>query len=236
MEPIPETAEAIEELESFGYLTGLRAELERKAKAVRAIVPDLVGFSLAALQDGITFTLVATDGDVAMFDAIQYLAGGPCVDAAHAGTVVRYSSDEPDDEQAWQTFARATAAKAVAATLTLPVVRDGVVVGSVNLYAASPGAFGGLHREIASVFGAWASGAITNADLSFRTRASAEHAPEDLRLTMRVETAVGVLMEAESVDADAARELLEDAAVRAGVATVVLADALLDLFGSPRER
>jgi GAF domain-containing protein len=118
----------------------------------------------------------------------------------------------------------------VAATLTLPVHHDGRVVGSVNLYAAATGAFRGLHGEIAKIFGAWAPGAITNADLSFRTRAAAAHAPQTLHITMRVETAVGVLMEAESVDADTARGLLVEAAQRAGVTTEVLADAVLELF------
>jgi GAF domain-containing protein len=231
VEPIPETAEAIEELESFGYLTDMRVDLDRKAKAVRALVPELVGLSLAALEDGITFTLVATDADIAMLDAVQYLTGGPCVDAVHAGEMIQYRSGRPDDERAWQTFAQATAAKAVAATLTLPVHHDGRVVGSVNLYAAATGAFRGLHNEIAKIFGAWAPGAITNADLSFRTRAAAAHAPETLHITMRVETAVGVLMEAESVNADTARGLLVEAAQRAGVTTEVLAEAVLELFG-----
>lgn len=235
MEPIPETSELIEELERFEYAADLRTELDRRARAVRALVPELVGLSLAALEDGVTFTLVATDADVAMLDAVQYLAGGPCVDAARAEQVLTYSSDDADDERTWQTFARATAARAVASTLTLPVLDDGKVVGSVNLYAASSNAFGGLHREIADVFGAWAPGAITNADLSFQTRLRAQQAPESLRGSMRVETAVGILMEAESVDADTARGLLVDAAQRSGVTTQLLADAVLDLFESPEQ-
>jgi GAF domain-containing protein len=233
MEPIPETSEIIAELEKFDYVAGLRGELVRRAKAVRALVPDLVGLSLAALEDDVAFTLVATDAQVAVLDAIQYLTGGPCVDAARTEQVRTYSSDEPDDERTWQTFAMATAAKAVASTLTLPVLDDDKVVGSINLYAASTGAFGGLHSDIASIFGAWAPGAITNADLSFQTRRTAEHAPEALRGTMRVETAVGVLMEAESVDADAARGMLVNAAQRSGVTTQVLADAVLELFEPP---
>ena len=51
-------------------------------------------------------------------------------------------------------------------------------------------AFDGLHREIADIFGVWAPGAVTNADLSFRTRRTAEKAPA----TMRVDIAVGILM------------------------------------------
>ena len=229
MEPIPETAEILEELEKYDG-SDLRSELDRKATAVRRLVPELVGLSLAALEDGITFTLVATDADVAMLDAVQYLAGGPCVRAAHSDEVVDHDYDQPDDERRWHTFAMATAAKAVCTTLTLPIHKGDRVVGSVNLYGAAPGAFRGLHETIAAIFKAWAPGAITNADLSFQTRRSAELAPEALRTAVRVETAVGVLMAAESVDVDTARRLLEDAAQRAGVSTEDLADAVVELF------
>jgi hypothetical protein len=235
MEPIPETAEVLEELERYDG-PAVRRELDRKVEAVRRLVPELVGLSLAALADDVTVTLVATDADVAVLDAIQYLAGGPCVDGAHGDEVVDFNVDEPDDERRWHTFARATAAKAVCTTLTLPVLEGDQVVGSVNLYAAAPGAFRGLHDEIAAVFDAWAPGAITNADLSFLTRRSAEESPEALRASMRVETAVGVLMSAESVDADTARGLLEQAARRAGVASEELAGAVLEAFESPKGR
>jgi GAF domain-containing protein len=229
MEPIPETAEILEELEKYDG-SDLRSELDRKATAVRRLVPELVGLSLAALEDGITFTLVATDADVAVLDAVQYLAGGPCVGAAHAGELVNHDFERPDDEQRWHTFAKATSAKAVCTTLTLPIHRGDKVIGSVNLYGAAPGAFRGLHEEIAAIFKAWAPGAITNADLSFQTRRNAELAPEALRAAVRVETAVGVLMAAESLDVDTARRMLEQAAQRAGVSTEDLADAVVELF------
>lgn len=80
MEPIPETVAAIEEFGKF-YDADLLAELQQRAEAVRELVPDLVGLSLASLDDGVGFTLVATDADVAVLDAIQYVGGGPCVDS-----------------------------------------------------------------------------------------------------------------------------------------------------------
>jgi GAF domain-containing protein len=234
MEPIPETSALFDEFGMF-YDEDLLAELKRSAEAVRELVPDLVGVSLASIADGAAFTLVASDSDVAVLDAIQYIAGGPCAEAPQAEQVLEYDADEPVDEKNWQRFASATAAKAVATTLTLPVLGEGEVIGSVNLYAASSRAFAGLHKDIARIFGAWAPGAITNADLSFHTRQSAEQAPGLLRATMHVEMAVGVLMEAESVDADMARTLLDEAAQRAGVPSAEVAEALLLAFQSPKE-
>jgi GAF domain-containing protein len=234
MEPIPETSALFEEFGMF-YDEDLLDELRRRADAVRDLVPDLVGISLASMADGAAFTLVASDADVAVLDAIQYIFDGPCAEAPHAEQVLVYDSDEPVDEKDWQRFALATAAKAVATTLTLPVLDRGEVVGTVNLYAASRGAFAGLHQEIAKIFGAWAPGAITNADLSFRTRETAEQAPAVLRATMQVEMAVGVLMEAESVDDETARSLLDEAAQRAGVPPAEVAEALLEAFESHEE-
>lgn len=234
MEPIPETAALFEE---FGevYDEGLLEELRHRAEAVNELVPDLVGLSVASLEDGISFTLVATDADVAALDALQYLAGGPCVDAPRAEQVMQYKAGDPADEQRWQTFARASAARAVASTLTLPILQDAKVVGSVNLYAGSARAFVGLHQEIAEIFSAWAPGAVTNADLSFQTRRAAEEAPDRLQVTMRVEVAVGMIMETESVDADTARTLLDQAAQRAGVRPDELAELLIELYRSRKD-
>ena len=205
MEPIPETAAFFEE---FGQLYDhdLLDVLRERAEMVRRLVPDLVGVSVAGLDDGVAFTLVATAAEVAVLDAIQYLVGGPCVDALPADRVLEYSSEASLDEELWARFGRATTAKGVASTLTLPILDGGKVVGTVNLYAASGRAFEGLHADIARVFDAWAPGAVTNADLMFRTRQSAETAPSK----MRVEIAVGMLMEAESLDAGAARALLQE--------------------------
>lgn len=235
MKPIPETVVLLEEFGEF-YDADLLGELQRRAEAVRELVPELVGLSLAALQDGIAFTLVATDSVVAVLDAVQYLMGGPCVDALPAERVVEFDSVLPDDEGQWQTFAQLTAAKAVATTLTLPILDSGrVVIGTINLYAGASGAFRGQHREIAAIFSAWAPGAVTNADLSFRTRRTAEHAPQRMRALMRVEAAVGLLMSSRAVDADTARDHLEQSARRAGVTTEQLAENMLKDFEKPED-
>lgn len=234
MEPIPETASLIDE---FGehFDPGLLDELQRKAGAVTELVPDLVGLSVARLDDGVAFTLVATDLDVAVLDAVQYVAGGPCVDAVPQERVVEFDAEDPDDEGVWESFARATAAKAVATTLTLPILERDQVVGTVNMYAARRGAFRGLHQEIAEIFSAWAPGAVTNADLSFRTRKTAEESLRRWRSRARVEAAIGLLMATRSIGENAARALLEESAQRAGVSSELLAEIMLEAFEQPEE-
>jgi GAF domain-containing protein len=230
VEPIPETVETLEELARF--TTGdLRQRLVGQATQVRELVPDCVGLSLALIEDGVTLTLVATSEEIAVLDGVQYLFGGPCVDSAKGEQVMEFHNDDVLDERMWQHFAQATSAAAVASTLTLPVLAEGAVVGSVNLYAASRNAFGGLHRDIARIFDAWAPGAVTNADLSFSTRESAERAPEKLREDLRVQMAVGIIAASHDIELAAARDELSDAARRAGVSEATLAEAIIAIGG-----
>ncbi|WP_028642377.1 GAF domain-containing protein [Nocardioides sp. URHA0020] len=226
MEPVPETIAAFDELDPAAEAE-LRTSLTRAGQQVRALVPDCIGLSIATVEYGVTFTLVASAVDIAVLDAMQYLAGGPCVDAL-ASTDPLEAQAEDFAEQDWQLFAQATAAKGVQSTLTLPILVGDRVIGSVNLYAASRRAFGGLHDQLAEIFGAWAGGAVTNADLSFDTRRLATEAPGHLKDSSKISTAVGVICAQLDVDEEQARRLLRDAAACAGASELRVAEALLE--------
>ena len=227
MEPIPETEAVIEE---YGPFTAgdfdLVEELRGRSERVRKIVPECIGITMTSTEDGVSFTLVSSDEQVAVLDAIQYTVGGPCVESVAAEQVLAYTQEDFLDEAGWQLFAQATAAASIASTLTLPIVVDGVVGGSINLYATTPDAFDGHHEQIADIFGAWAPGAVTNADLSFSTRTVAEQAPLVLRDQVIIQVALGVLMTDQGVDVETARERLFDAAHRAGVTVAMVAEEL----------
>lgn len=222
MEPIPETAEVVESLDASSDGGHLLADFTRLASQAKEIVPDLVGVSIAPLNDGLTFTLVATAEEVAVLDAVQYVAGGPCVEGAHAEQVTQFEQNVLDEER-WRLFAETTAARAVRSTLTLPVLSAGRVVGTVNLYAASRRAFGGHHEQLAEVFGAWASGAVANADLSFATRTEAQAAPQRARDRHVIDVATGIVAAELGLQLDAAEARLRDAASRAGVSLLQIA-------------
>jgi GAF domain-containing protein len=226
MDPVPETLAAFDELDPTAEAE-MRATLVTAARRVRALVPDCVGLSIATVEHGVTFTLVASATDIAVLDAVQYLAGGPCVEALDSSDPL--GADAEDfAERDWQLFAEATAAKGVRSTLTLPVVVGERVIGSVNLYGASRRAFVGLYDQLADIFGAWAGGAISNADLSFDTRRLAAEAPRQLQATAKISTAVGVICARMDVDEEEARRLLRDAAACAGASELRVAEALLN--------
>ncbi len=237
MEPIPETFEAIEEFGPFLQHVDLLAQLKEVGARVTDIVPDCVGLSIAYREHGVTFTVVASDERIAALDGLQYLDGGPCVAAVEAETgVLAYSSDDPLSEERWQLFSRATSAAGIASTLTLPIRVRGTVVGSVNLYAASPNAFSGKHAEVAAAVGAWAPGAVENADLTFETRRTAEQAPRRLFEETRLQVALGIIARALNVPMSTARKRLHQAARRAGATEAEIAKLVIELATPSEQR
>jgi GAF domain-containing protein len=223
MEPIPETVEAIDEYGPFGSEdVDLVAELRERGRQVQDMVPDCIGFSLASREYGVTFTLVADDEYVAVLDAVHHLS-------EQQPEPTGFDLEDILDENSWRRFGCPSAAKGVRSTLTLPIVApDHRVVGSVNLYGGSAQAFTGHHLELAVVFGAWAPGAVTNADLSFSTLGEARRAPQLLKDEVTVQVAVGILVAREGLDVQVAERSLRDASARAGVSLNDLAKAVLE--------
>ncbi|MCD4535529.1 ANTAR domain-containing protein [Nocardioides sp. cx-169] len=231
MQPIPESLEAIKQLDAYEDDQHLLEDILAIAGKVGGVVPDCLGLTLALVHEGISLTLVASDAQFAVLDAIQYLGGelggGPCLDAVASEQVLDCTASDLD-ENGWQLFSQATAAAGVKSTLTLPIITEGRVTGSVNLYAGSDRAFAGHHEMLADILGAWAAAAVTNADLGFTTRAHSQQAPRVLREAAVIDNAVGLLMAADGLEPEAARLRLQGAALRAGVTVLHVAETMLD--------
>jgi GAF domain-containing protein len=226
LEPIPETAEALDEF--LGYDdTELGDTLMEMGRVARTIAPDCVGLSLGLVRDDLTFTLIASGVEIAAIDAAQYLDDGPCVHTSRTSDVTAAEVQDLLDEGRWSLFAQASAASGVASSLSLPLFADGRVVGGINLYGSSPGTFSGRHKALADALGASAKGAVSNADLTFTSRRRAAEAPQQLRRRNDIDTAIGLLAarHGESVE-DAARRLAS-AALRAGLPEAVTARVAL---------
>jgi hypothetical protein len=205
VQPIVQTLEVMADLDLQDGSDLLRV-LSSQSAQVHALVPDVVGMSIGAVGHDLTLTFEATSAEIAVLDLSPRVLDAP----GHA-------RDHILDEGRWQRLAQATAAAAVSSTLTLPILAGGVVVNSVDLYAGSWDAFADLHEDIALVFGAWWPGAVINADLPFSTRHDAEQGPERLRVSMRINIAVGIIAASRGLDPKAARDVLREAARRAGL-------------------
>ena len=79
------------------------------------------------------------------------------------------------------------------------------------------------------MLGAWAGGAVSNGDLSFRTRTLAERAPQVLEENADIDAATGMLSMMEDVSVREARERLREAALRAGIPEARVAKAIISL-------
>ena len=171
MEPLPETDEALDEYLEDGD-SDLREVLLDLGRRTVHIVPSCVGLSLGLVRENLTFTLVATSKEIAVIDAAQYLDGGPCVEVALGADLLDVDVRDLLDEDRWTAFALTSAAKGVRSTLSLPVERNGEVVGGINLYASDPAAFRGKHEELAASLGASYSRAIADS-----TRVASSESP-----------------------------------------------------------
>lgn len=236
MEPTPDTARTLNQLDPVpGDEDDALVDSFREAgRSVLTVVPDCIGFSLSRLQDELVFTMLSTAEDTALLDAMQYLDDGPCLEAVRREELVETSTDDPLNESRWRLFATAAAELGVQSTLTLPIYQDGEVSGSVNLYAASPGAFEGHHEDLAEFFGAWSSGAVTNADLSFESRRRSERGPAVAEDLNRVQVAIGIVASSLTIGVDDATERVHRAADLAGVSEATLARGLIALVHPPQ--
>lgn len=234
MEPIPETALALDAMDPVpdegddDLLNHLRSSGDR----VRLVVPECVGFSLARLREDMVFTMIATASEIAALDAVQYLDDGPCLHAAAQGQLIETTPGDVLSEERWRLFADAATGLGIQSTLTLPIRSSGQVEGSVNLYARTPHAFDGHHNELAGLFGAWAPGAISNADMSFETRRTAQAAPQIVADHNRVQTAIGMLASGSRVGVAVAADRFRTAAQQAGITEIVLARSIITMFGA----
>jgi hypothetical protein len=196
------------------------------------VVPEVVGVSVGIPADEFTFTLVA-DGALARdLDAVQYLDDGPCIAALRAEKSLATQVEDLFDEQRWLMFAQASAVRGVESSLSLPILRQGRVVAGVNLYASAADAFEGHHEELAAICGAWAPGAVTNADLTFSTRHEAAATPARMADQNTVDQAIGMLAEAQHLTTEDAAERIRQAAERAGISEAQAARAVIGVLSA----
>lgn len=229
MRPIPQTVALAQELRRVEPDVDVLADLQRTADEVQALVPDCIGLSVTWTEEGLAFTLVVSDEELAVLDAVQRLSG--CPEPGPAGRTPTAPCQPPLDEHAWQVLAQASAARAVRSSLTVALTSAERVVGSVTLYAASDHAFEDRHDAIAAILGTSATDVVTNADLAFTTRRLAEASPAALRSHDDVDTAAGLLVGVLQLAPEAALQRLRAAAEDSGITPEQLARSLITLWG-----
>jgi GAF domain-containing protein len=223
---LPETRRALSELSRYED-EDLGDRFDELAQEVTRLAPECGGLTISYVSEGLAFTWLSTGIQVSSLDGLQYLGGGPCVDAVHAGEPLEADPEDPLNEERWALFAKVAAAAGVRTTLSMPLLREGKVIGGVNLYGTTERAFEGRQAALADLLGAWALGAVSNADLTLSGVQQARATPEAIEDRAVVDQAVGMLMAAQAVDSETARSRLTRAAERAGIEEELLAHVVV---------
>lgn len=218
MQPIPESVAAVDNLDAASVDDDVLRWLCLLGERAREVVPDCIGLTWEHADLGLVLTVEASAAE---------RAASPCPETATSAVAQPAASDDPCQESSWSTSGRASAARGVGSTLTMPILRAGDVVGTIDLYAASPGAFDGRHDELAGLFDAWAPGAVSDADLGFTRRDEACEAPRRAEDRAAIDTATGVWAALLDVDVAAARDRLRETALGLGLTEAELARAVI---------
>jgi len=200
-------------------------------EVAQELVPMAVGAGITVVDEhGACTTIAATDDAVTAADAVQYELGeGPCLRAWDTATVQRIPDTTTDAR--WPEWSQAAAEAGIRSVLSAPLVSPGREIGALKVYAAEPHAFTDYDEHLLGLLARAAAPLVaagsTAADLG-RLIATVVQALES---AVRVEQAVGVLMERHHLEPPAARARLLATADTTGRSLARTAEDLLHATG-----
>ncbi|CAN5752016.1 GAF and ANTAR domain-containing protein [soil metagenome] len=185
----------------------LPAKLEAVAVLLAVTVPDCASVSVALVVEGAAITGAASSELAIEADLVQYATGdGPCLEAAAAAKAVRIDVLEHDER--WVHFAPGALRVGIESVLSVPLVSEEVVVGSINLYSQVPNGLGiEAERRVLPV-AAYAAGLIARSPLFAASLDLVDGLVEAVEVRDLIARAMGVLRGVHGLDeADALAEL-----------------------------
>lgn len=111
--------------------------LDQLVRTCQDAVPGVTWCSVTVLQAGEPASVAASDPAVRALDGVQYGADGPAMTAIRRRDLVLV--EDLRAESRWQPWVRRALELGVHGALSAPVDIDDHVIGSINLYAATPG-------------------------------------------------------------------------------------------------
>lgn len=181
--------------------------LQRVVQVARRVLELQGDVSITLIADDKPWTIACT-GDVAMrLDERQYgEERGPCLDAARAGQAIMVPDTATDER--WPRFGRAASEHGVRTSLSIPLPVQRQVVGALNFYSLSEGAFDEPAIAMAQSFAAHAAVAVANTHLYESTAELAEQMQHAMQSRAVIEQAKGVIMRDQKCTPDEAFDFL----------------------------
>lgn len=185
----------------------LEAILQRLAELAVEAVDGADAVSVTTLDADPARTAAATDYEVVEIDRVQYAVGdGPCLEAARTKRPVRALVQEARER--WPDFAKAAEKLDVRAYVSAPLVIEGTtgdeLVGALNVYGSTDGAFDPVDTMLLRVLTVAASAAISNWQRWRDASEQIEHLENALTSRAEIDQAKGALMALHGVSADEA--------------------------------
>jgi GAF domain-containing protein len=211
-EPRPASRPKVPDLSEVVYSEALMVDLLRPiVDEVAATFPELAGASVSVAGEmGRLETVGASSQAVDDLDQLQYLHGGPCVEAVRTGSEVQVSI--PDGR--YPEFEEAVLAREIKLVHSVPLTAAGTSWGALNLYsrevsAPRPSESDGL-RELAER----AAVVLANAVSWSRLQSTNERLTRILESRGIIGQAQGILMAREGIGSDQAFDILRRASQR----------------------
>jgi len=191
----------------------LDSVLSKVGELAKRVIAPADAVSLTLVRKGRAETAAYTDVLAMQADERQYgLDGGPCLDAGRGGVVLII--DDMRTEDRWPDYAPQAARIGVRSSLSVPLPIQEDLIGALNVYSQTAGAFDEDDVRAGQTFAAYAAVAVANAN----TLASTAEMADNLRTAMAsrasIEQAKGILMARGGITPEQAFEILVRASQR----------------------
>ncbi|CAN5491664.1 GAF and ANTAR domain-containing protein [soil metagenome] len=208
----------------------LPAKLEAVAALLALTVPGCDSVSIALVLEGAAITGAASSEVAIEADLVQYETGeGPCLRAAADAVTVRI--DVLAHDERWEHFAAGALRIGIESVLSVPLVSNQVVVGSINLYSGTANGLGEEAQQRVAPIADYAASIIAHSPLFAASLDLVDgllEAVEDRDLIARC---IGLLRERDDLTEQAAWSQLRRLALDEGHSIAEMAGRILTDFG-----
>lgn len=219
---------------TLGSAPTVEATLQRIVHAATESIDACEHAGIFLLERAAIRTVATSDSLVEQIDTLQQETGeGPCLDAVRSGVPYNLSDDLLVDP-AYPQFGPQAANLGIRSVLALRLLTDHRL-GSLNLYAKLPRAFGILDRAKAVILASHASTALDAAETrAHDSNTSDRNLHDALASRGIIGQAQGILMERERITAERAFDVLRQASQDLNVKLRDIAQRLVDTGEDPR--
>lgn len=204
----------------------LDSVLEVVCDNARAAIPHADEVSVTLL-DRRGFRTAASTHEIAdKVDDLQYaLHEGPCVDSSKKNQT--FEIEAMEIEERWPRYTPGAVEAGIGSSVSLPLYGGAGTAGALNVYSWEPKAFDDEDRRIGAEFARRASVLLANAMAFVEKSELAEQLQDAIATREVIGKAIGILMQRESIEDDAAFAMLRAASQNSNVKLRDIAEELV---------